>query len=100
MPKLADIGLVAGKGANTLIGTPGDIPLEGPGAFQADIFSLGKVIYEMASGNPATDFPSPAIALTEPGSEQQMDHTEIINKACDPAPTMRYRISQELGEDL
>ena len=38
--------------------------------------------------------------MTEPGSEQQKDLNEIINKACDPASTRRYRIAQELGDDL
>ena len=47
VPKLADIGLVAGVNeAGSLVGTQGYIPPEGPGTAQADIYSLGKVLYE------------------------------------------------------
>src|SRR5262249_31310773 len=57
-PKLADIGLVT-EADTTLsyVGTEGYIPPEGPGATQADIFSLGKVLYEMASGQDRREFP-------------------------------------------
>ena len=42
-PKLADIGLVARvAGADTLVGTLGYIPPEGPGSPAADIYSLGR----------------------------------------------------------
>jgi serine/threonine protein kinase len=47
-PKLADIGLVTDAGdSQSIVGTEGYLPPEGPGAAQADIFSLGKVLYEM-----------------------------------------------------
>jgi len=44
-PKLADVGLVADLGnPQSLVGTEGYIPPEGPGTAQADIYSLGKVL--------------------------------------------------------
>ncbi len=47
VPKLADIGLVAEfHEAHSYVGTTGFIPPEGPGKPQADIYSLGKVLYE------------------------------------------------------
>lgn len=50
-PKLADVGLVADLGnPQSLVGTEGYIPPEGPGSAQADIYSLGKVLYEAATG--------------------------------------------------
>lgn len=58
VPKLADIGLVAEVGRTvSFVGTEGFIPPEGPGTIQADIYSLGKVLYEIASGHDRQDFP-------------------------------------------
>ena len=39
------------------VGTEGFIPPEGPGTPQADIFSLGKVLYEASTGNDRQYFP-------------------------------------------
>src|SRR5262249_27785452 len=50
-PRLADIGLVTGVDATrSYVGTEGYIPPEGAGTPQADLFSLGKVLYEMCTG--------------------------------------------------
>src|SRR5207245_6454344 len=49
-PKLADIGLVTESGdSQSIVGTEGYLPPEGPGTPQADIFSLGKVLYEIST---------------------------------------------------
>ena len=57
--KLADIGLVAANGQRTFVGTEGFVPPEGPGTAQADIYGLGKVLYEMATGKDRLQFPEP-----------------------------------------
>src|SRR5205814_655550 len=45
--KLADIGLVTDASDTcSIVGTEGYLPLDGPGTPQADIFALGKVLYE------------------------------------------------------
>ncbi len=50
-PKLADIGLVTDASDQcSIVGTEGYLPPEGPGTPQADIFALGKVLYEAATG--------------------------------------------------
>ena len=49
-PKMADIGLVAASGQDSFVGTEGYVPPEGPGTPQADIYSLGKVLYEISDG--------------------------------------------------
>src|SRR5439155_24726731 len=64
MPKLADIGLVADVGeARSFVGTEGFIPPEGPGTPAADLFSLGKVLYEASTGKDRQDFPEPMTNL-------------------------------------
>ncbi|MBM3825077.1 MAG: hypothetical protein FJ404_19735 [Verrucomicrobia bacterium] len=51
VPKLADVGLVAAVDeAQSLVGTAGYIAPEGPGTSQADLYALGKVLYEAAFG--------------------------------------------------
>ena len=57
-PKLADIGLVAATDATcSFVGTEGYLPPEGPGTPQADLYSLGKVLYEASTGKDRRDFP-------------------------------------------
>jgi eukaryotic-like serine/threonine-protein kinase len=49
-PKLADIGLLTDAGdTRSIVGTEGYLAPEGPGTPQADLFALGKVLYEAAT---------------------------------------------------
>jgi len=65
VPKLADIGLVAATNeARSFVGTIGFIPPEGPGTPQADLYSLGIVLYVMSTGKTHRDFPEPPADLT------------------------------------
>ena len=58
IPKLADIGLVTHVEAPlSFVGTEGFVPPEGPGTPQADIYSLGKVLYEMSTGRDRQEYP-------------------------------------------
>jgi len=57
-PKLADIGLVTeASGVQSQTGTQGFIPPEGSGTIRADIYSLGKVLYEISTGKDRNDYP-------------------------------------------
>jgi serine/threonine protein kinase len=57
--KLADIGLVAEVSeARSYVGTEGFIPPEGPGSPQADLYSLGKLLYEISTGQDRHAFPA------------------------------------------
>src|SRR5437867_3583761 len=53
-PKFADVGLVTGIATEdhetTYLGTEGYIAPEGPGTPAADIYGLGKVLYEATTG--------------------------------------------------
>ncbi|PWU19621.1 MAG: hypothetical protein C5B50_06175 [Verrucomicrobia bacterium] len=101
-PKLADIGLVAGLNeARSFVGTEGFIPPEGPGTAQADIFSLGKVLYEMSSGKDRRLFPDPPTQLTEmPDATELLELDEVISKACHPDPRKRYSSAEAMRQEL
>jgi WD40 repeat protein len=101
-PKLADIGLVADVGeARSFVGTHGFIPPEGPGTSQADLYSLGKVLYEMATGLDRQEFPKLPPGLRElPDSEALVEFNEIILKACEDDPRRRYVSARAMHDDL
>jgi hypothetical protein len=101
-PKLADIGLVTpAKNARTLVGTEGFMPPEGPGTLSADVYSLGKVLYEIAMGRDREDYPRLAEDLHErPDRQDLMELNEVIVRACEPLPTARYPDAEALLKDL
>jgi serine/threonine protein kinase len=101
-PKLADIGLVADIGeAKSFVGTMGYIPPEGPGTVQADLFSLGKVLYEMSTGRDRQDFPQLPPDLREiPNHAALIELNEVLLRACDSESDRRYQSAEEMREDL
>jgi serine/threonine protein kinase len=101
-PKLADIGLVCGtEGSQTHVGTPGYIPPEGTGSPPADLYSLGKVFYEMATGKKRSDFPDLPTDLRENANRDALlEFNEILLKACAADARQRYQSAQELEADL
>jgi tetratricopeptide (TPR) repeat protein len=104
IPKLADIGLVARAEATlSVVGTEGYLPPEGPGTAQADIFSLGKVLYEMATGRDRQEFPElPTDLIQKPAAEraQLAELNEIVVRACHADVKKRYQTAAELHADL
>ena len=102
VPKLADIGLVAKAGeARTFVGTSGFIPPEGPGTAQADVYSLGKVLYEMSTGKDRQEFPSPPTEIADsPDCAQFVQLNNVLVRACHPDPRGRYRSAAALRADL
>jgi len=102
IPKLADIGLVTDAGVlATAVGTPGFIPPEGPGTAQADLFSLGKVLYAITMGKDPRDFPDPVSDLTAlPDRERWLRMNALILKACRSGARQRYQSAAQLSRDL
>ena len=88
--KLADIGLVAARGQRTFVGTEGFVPPEGPGSAQADLYSLGKVLYEMATGKDRMSFPElPEDMPTGPERKQWLELNRVICEVCEPRLSKR-----------
>ncbi|MCX6905025.1 MAG: bifunctional serine/threonine-protein kinase/formylglycine-generating enzyme family protein [Verrucomicrobia bacterium] len=102
VPKLADIGLVTDRAVSvSYVGTEGYIPPEGPSSAQADIFSLGKVLYEMATGRDRMDFPELPTDLQElPDHEALLKLNAVIAKACARDPRQRYESARAMFADL
>ena len=82
-PKLADIGLVTDLDATcSFVGTEGYVPLEGPGAPQADLFALGKVLYEISTGMDRADYPELPAGLKDfPDSKGLLELNEVIGES-------------------
>jgi serine/threonine protein kinase len=101
VPKLADIGLVAATGQRSFVGTEGYVPPEGPGTAQADIFSLGKVLYEVSTGKDRLDFPELDSRLTGRADKQELLRlNDVLINACAGDPRRRYSSAASMHEDL
>ena len=102
VPKLADIGLVAGvEATRSYVGTEGFAAPEGSGSPQADLYSLGKVLYEISTGKDRQEFPELPTQLRElPDREGLMELNAVIARACRHNPEDRYATATAMRADL
>lgn len=101
-PKLADIGLVSSSD-HTLasFGTPGYAPPEGASSAQADIYSLGRILYELATGLDVSQFPRlPSDVIERRDRRELLELNEVLLKACAINPQQRYASAQAMLDDL
>ena len=101
-PKLADPGLagIADEG-RTFVGTEGFVPPEGPGSVRADLYALGKVLYEASTGLDRNRFPEiPADWIGAQDSAERMEFHEIVLRACEGDPRRRYPDAGTLAADI
>jgi len=100
--KLADIGLVAARGQMTFVGTEGFVPPEGPGSARADVYSLGKVLYEIATGMDRMDFPElPEDLPLGADRKRWMGLNQIICEVCEPRVSKRtITTAAQLADEL
>lgn len=101
-PKLADVGLVGDLGgALTYVGTEGYIPPEGPGSVQADLYALGKVLYEAATGHERQRFPElPTLPDNLREEHQLLELNQVLLVACEADPKKRFPNAQQMCKAL
>jgi serine/threonine protein kinase len=102
VPKLADVGLVTVVGeARSFVGTEGFIPPEGPGTPQADVYSLGIVLYVLSTGKSHQDFPEPP---TDVGAQANHSHwlefDAVVHKACQADIRERFQSAEQMRDEL
>ena len=102
IPKLADIGLVTESEATiTYVGAQGFMPPEGPGRPRGDLYSLGKVIYEMCTGRDRMDFPALPAGFGDWLDREQVNELLALSlRACEPDPAKRHGSAEALLADL
>lgn len=103
--KLADIGLVtqiAAKGRDvSMMGTEGYMAPEKPGTPAADVFSMGKVIYQAVTGLNVARFPEvPSAIMEETRDDGFRELNQVIMKSCELEPEKRYASAADLHEAL
>ena len=74
---------------------------EGPGTPQADLFALGKVLYEALTGLDRRQLPQlPPDLRAWSDAALVFEVNEIILKACATDPRARYQTAEEMASDL
>ena len=101
-PKLADAGLVTEKfKTRSRAGTEGYIAPEGPGSPRADIFALGRVLYEISTGKERNEYPElPADVGSKAELYDLLEFSKIVSKACRADPRQSYLDVEEMMNDL
>ncbi len=100
-PKFADIGLVCGADdTGSWVGTEGFIPPEGSGTPAADIYSLGKVLYEAAVGKDRREFPALPDDPDLSENTELLELNAVILRACATTPGLRFQSAREFAADL
>jgi serine/threonine protein kinase len=104
-PKLGDIGLVtaveSAEGRPSFVGTCGFVPPEGPGAPSADIYGLGKLLYQASLGWDAERFPELPTDLSEgPDHDCFVEFHEFLWGACEPNLHRRFNSAAEFRSEL
>lgn len=106
VPKFADIGLVTemrGAGRDvTFVGTEGYIAPEGPGSAAADVYSLGRVLYEISTGLDHARFPElPTVLMADTLDTQfVLRLNKVVLKACENEVGKRFQSAAEMHAEL
>lgn len=90
--KLADIGLMTEDRTEvTALGTLEFMPPNGRIDRTADLYSCGKVLYCMMTGQSARSFPTLPKALLATDSARIRVLNAAVNRACEPNPARRFQ---------
>ncbi len=97
-PCLGDYGLVGRPGsASDFSGTEGFQPLEGTNDKPADLFALGRTLYEAWTAMDWLEFPSlpGAVSSAHDWHSCGRHFNELLLRACHPLPSRRFRSAAE-----
>ena len=100
---LADYGLVGAPGSEPdFAGTQGFIPIEGTSELGADLFALGKSLYECWSARDRLEFPSLPLETTAGDDWTRYGRAlnAVILRASHSQPSRRYRSAQAFSQGL
>ena len=82
-------------------GTEGFMPEEGLGTPSADIFGLGRTLYQAASGCDPKRQPGLPTALAKRTDQREFIRLmDVIDKACASSIQSRYQSAEDLRNDL
>ena len=96
-PKLADAGLVSEfSEPGSQVGTEGFIAPEGAGTAQADIYSLGKVLYEISTGKDRNEYPALPPLADNAEDRDLVQFNKIVLSACRADPRERFKSADEM----
>ncbi len=100
--KLADVGLATVvETGMSLAGTAGYVPLDGSTGPDADLYALGKLLYQAVTGQQPADFPAvPGALLTGPDAAAFRRLNRVLLRACAPTKSERFRSAGELRRAL
>lgn len=100
-PKVGDIGLVTAiNEAKSFVGTEGFVPPQGPGTPHADLYALGKVLYEASTGLDRLQFPQLPTDWLDAPNQALFEFNEVLLKACDTDSSKGYQSAEEMQADL
>lgn len=99
--KLGDIGLISIARENLpSYSTPAYAPKGGVQDKSGDLFSLGKLLLQLATGLSPTYYPNFDIQLKGEQKEAYDELEEIIDQACNPFPSRRFKSCEDFEEAL
>jgi len=95
-PKVGDVGLIGSLAEPAPhAGTPSYLT---PDRRADDVYAVGKILYEMISGRPASEFPRLPAELLQSPTPELKSALRIVNRACHPTPGHRFESLDELTE--
>lgn len=99
--KLADIGLVVDvREAKSLVGTPGYEPPEHHGSYAGDVYSLGKLLYEISSGRDSRHFGEAPTDEADTDDPRFSKLNKVVMCACADHYKDRYQSAKALLKAL